>query len=66
LADELEHRRYEFDFALAAADADARKGDYDGALDWLHVVEELTLVLPPPYLERRESWRRHRAITGAA
>jgi sulfide:quinone oxidoreductase len=66
LADELEHRRYEFDFALAAADADARKGDYDGALDWLQVVEELTLVLPPPYLERRESWRRHRAITGAA
>ncbi len=57
-ADDREHQRYELDFALAAADADARKGDYDGALGWLGVVEEMALVLPPAYLERRESWRR--------
>ena len=50
--------RYELDFALAAADADARKGDYAGALDWLGVIEEMALVLPPAYLERRQAWRR--------
>ena len=60
MADDREHQRYELDFALAAADADARKGDYDGALGWLALVEELALVLPPAYLERRESWRRDR------
>ena len=59
-AGEREHQRYEVDFALAAADADARKGDYDGALGWLGLVEELALVLPPAYLERRASWRRDR------
>ena len=57
-ADREDQLRYEIDFAVAAADADARKGDFDGALDWLDVVEEMTLVLPPAYLERRESWRR--------
>ena len=50
--------QYELDFALAAADADARKGDYAGALDWLGVIEEMALVLPPAYLERRQAWRR--------
>lgn len=63
LADDRERQRYEVDFALAAADADAAKGDYDGALGWLRLVEELTLVLPPAYLERRESWRRRCAAT---
>ena len=53
-------QRYELDFALAAADADAGQGDYEGALDWLHLVEELALVLPPEYLERRDLWRRKR------
>ncbi len=61
LADERQHQRYELDFALAAADADADKGDFAGALDWLHLVEELALVLPPEYLERRNRWRRGRA-----
>ena len=60
LADEREHQRYELDFALAAADADAGKGDFVGALSWLDLVEELALVLPPAYLERRDRWRRHR------
>ena len=46
LADERAHRRYEMDFALAAADADARKHDYEGALAWLDLVEELAIVLP--------------------
>ena len=66
LADDREHRRDELDFALAAADADARNGDYDGALDWLRVVEQLALVLPPAYLERRKSWRRDRAPADTA
>ena len=57
LADATEHHRSELDFALAAADADARKGDFGGALGWLRLAEELNLVLPPAYLERRESWR---------
>ena len=60
---EREHRRYEIDFALGAADADARKGDFRGALGWLEVVEELTMVFPPAYLARREEWRR--ALPGA-
>jgi hypothetical protein len=57
LADATEHHRSELDFALAAADADARKGDFGGALGWLRLAEELNLVLPRSYLERRESWR---------
>ena len=31
---------------LAAADADARMGDFEGALKWLSLVEELNLVYP--------------------
>ena len=57
LADATEHHRSELDFALAAADADARKDDFGGALGWLRLAEELNLVLPRSYLERRESWR---------
>jgi sulfide:quinone oxidoreductase len=48
----------DLEFALAAADADARQGDYAGALGWLAAIEEMALVLPPAYLERREAWRR--------
>ncbi len=43
---------------LAAADADARLGDYEGALGWLGLVERLDFVIPPDYLPRRQEWRR--------
>ena len=43
---------------LAAADADARVGDFDGALSWLSLVEELNLVIPATYVAQRDRWRR--------
>ena len=43
---------------LAAAEADARIGDYEGAIRWLSLVEELNLVIPPNYVVRRHEWRR--------
>ena len=42
---------------LAAAEADARIGDYEGAIRWLSLVEELNLVIPPNYVARRHEWR---------
>ncbi|MCD6015358.1 MAG: hypothetical protein K0R88_1442 [Solirubrobacterales bacterium] len=60
LAAEDQHQHLELEFALAAADADARVGNYAGALAWLRLVEELALVLPPAYRERREAWQRRR------
>ena len=42
---------------LAAADADARSGDYAKALASLELVERLDLVLPPEYVARRDRWR---------
>lgn len=44
--------------ALSAADADARWGDYDAALRWLGVAEQLDLVLPPEYEQKRRLWSR--------
>jgi len=54
-------------FGLEAAEADARGGDYAGALEWLETVEELALVLPSPYAERRADWTRRarRRVAGA-
>jgi sulfide:quinone oxidoreductase len=43
---------------LAAADADARIGDFEGAIKWLSLVEQLNLVTPPEYVARRYEWRR--------
>jgi hypothetical protein len=45
------------DLVLAAAEADARIGDYEGAIRWLSLVEELNLVIPPNYVARRHEWR---------
>lgn len=42
---------------LAAADADARAGDFDKALAALALAERLDLVLPPEYVARRDRWR---------
>ena len=43
---------------LVAADADAAVGDYEAALGWMSVVEELNLVIPTEYVVRRDDWRR--------
>ncbi len=43
---------------LSAADADARIGDFPGAIKWLSLVEQLNLVVPPEYVARRLQWRR--------
>jgi sulfide:quinone oxidoreductase len=42
---------------LSGAEADARAGDLRGALEWLDVVEEIILLLPPPWPDRRRAWR---------
>ena len=54
---EAEHREA-VEFALAAADSDARVGNLTGALEWLDLVEEMNLVIPPAYAERRRRWKR--------
>ena len=41
------------ELSLRAADLDAAHGDYRGALRWLQVAEDLAIVLPSPYAERR-------------
>ena len=41
---------------LAAADSDAGNGDFEGALRWLALVEQLNLVLPQTYVTRRYRW----------
>ena len=43
---------------LSAADADARIGDFAGAIRWLSLLEHLNLVVPPEYVARRHEWRR--------
>ena len=43
---------------LAAADADADGGDFEGALRWLSVAERLEFVLPQEYVTRRDGWLR--------
>jgi sulfide:quinone oxidoreductase len=56
-ADEAAHERA-LSLVLAAADADARIGDFEGAIKWLSLVEQLNLVIPPEYVARRYEWRR--------
>jgi hypothetical protein len=56
-ADQEEHQRA-VSLVLAAADADARIGDFEGAIKWLSLVEQLNLVIPPRYVARRHEWRR--------
>jgi hypothetical protein len=43
---------------LAAANADAAAGDFEGALKWLALVEQLDFVVPASYIARRYEWRR--------
>jgi hypothetical protein len=56
-ADEAAHERAA-SLVLAAADADARIGDYESAIAWLSLVEQLNLVIPAEYVARRHEWRR--------
>lgn len=56
-ADEDEHDQG-VSLVLAAADADAGGGDFQGALKWLSFAEQLNLVVPPEYVARRYEWRR--------
>jgi len=58
-ADEAKHRRA-VSLLLATADGDARIGDFEGALKWLSLVEQLNLVIPPEYVARRHQWRQQR------
>ncbi len=44
------------ELALAGADADARWQDYDGALRWLTIAEQLNITLPSEYAEKRRQW----------
>jgi sulfide:quinone oxidoreductase len=43
--------------ALSFADLDARHEEYDDALRWLDVAEQLNVTLPHEYEERRRRWR---------
>ena len=45
------------ELALTCADADARRRDYKGALRWLDVAEQLEIVLPVEYADKRRIWR---------
>ena len=56
-ADEAAHEQA-VSLVLAAADADARIGDFEGAIRWLSLVEQLNLVIPSEYVARRHEWRR--------
>jgi sulfide:quinone oxidoreductase len=55
-ADEAAHERA-VSLVLAAADTDARIGDYESAMKWLSLVEQLNLVIPSEYVARRHEWR---------
>ncbi len=57
-------QREALDLALAAADADARGRDYQAALRWLDVAEELNLALPEEYAEKRRDWQKAREAAG--
>jgi sulfide:quinone oxidoreductase len=54
---EVDHRRA-VEVAVAAADVDASRGDYESALKWIALVEQLDLAVPAEYVVRREDWRR--------
>jgi sulfide:quinone oxidoreductase len=43
---------------LAAADADAADDDFESALKWLALLEQLDFVVPAHYVARRYEWRR--------
>ena len=46
------------DAAMAAADEDAARGDFEGALRWMSLIEQLDIAIPASCVVRREAWRR--------
>jgi hypothetical protein len=57
--DDPEHAepdRAALDFALTAAHDDARWGDHRSALKWLEAAEDIGVVLPPEYADKRRDW----------
>lgn len=55
---DIDEHRAATEVALHAAEADARRHDYAGALRWLGIAERLDLTLPAEYALRREQWQR--------
>jgi sulfide:quinone oxidoreductase len=54
----VEHARREaLELGLELADADADAGDFDSALAWLEIVEQIDGALPEAYAEKRPQWR---------
>lgn len=53
--DRLEHDQA-LQLVLAAADADAADRDFEGALQWLTLAEQLDFVIPQAYITRRYEW----------
>jgi sulfide:quinone oxidoreductase len=47
------------ELALDAADAAATWDDYESALRWLSVAEQLNIVLPSGWDAKRSAWQRH-------
>jgi hypothetical protein len=45
------------ELALTSASASARWGDFEGAMRWLEVAEDLELYLPPAFESKRLAWR---------
>jgi sulfide:quinone oxidoreductase len=52
--------------AVAAADLEAAHGEYERALSWISLVEQLDLALPADLITRRERWRRELDPAAAA
>jgi sulfide:quinone oxidoreductase len=50
------------DLALAMAEADAGWGDYEAALRWLDAAEQLEVVIPSEYAEKRRRWTDERDL----
>lgn len=53
-----EERERAIGLLLATADADASQGDFETALKWISLVEQMNLVVPTDYVARRDEWRR--------
>jgi hypothetical protein len=61
---DAEADRTALDFALTAADADARWGHYSSALEWLDAAQEAAIVLPAEYADKRREWESGAAGNG--
>ncbi len=56
LAESAADHQEAVELALSCADNDARWKDYDGALRWLTLAEQLNVTLPPDYAEKQRRW----------